>query len=418
MDANSHNLIVIIFAAFIAILGAIGTYQSAKKAKAQDEAEQKQSEEAKARAIAEKKKREEDEYLKKVDTVYSGCRRRKITEWDSNESEIVLIARNILNDSSLSERDIQSYFELGKERFEAAEREKKDAARRQECDEVQAEKTRAELIGKEKYYTNTLEQMKICKKLVDDWHERIELRGQFIASAGMKPKPKSTVASATINSALFGTAAGVAAAEKTRAQNERAQAAYNSLQNTLQDTFSKPTDADLEAVRAEGKLEYLTEFKEYIDSAVCSEDSPEDYSRYLSVAVLQTTLSKSHRNLVVKAEVQVGTPEFLGTYAILDGSLRITATQDGKLIGEGYYCAPGFGEDVYSGRELGFSSLHSKTYSSIKRTTEYSSYLESFLIQVDDEIELSTASDIEIEVEPYHLWLLEGDTPVLEDEIE
>ena len=113
MDANSHNLIVIIFAAFIAILGAIGTYQSAKKAKAQDEAEQKQAEEAKARAIAEQKQREEDEYFKKIDTLYRGCRKRKIVDWSSNEPEIILVARNILNDSNMSERDIQRYFELG-----------------------------------------------------------------------------------------------------------------------------------------------------------------------------------------------------------------------------------------------------------------------------------------------------------------
>lgn len=261
MDSNT---IVIVFIIFIAIVSAISTYQSAKTAKAKDEAEQREAEAAKVRAEAERKQREEDEYFKKIDNLYRGCRKRKIVDWSSNESEIILVARNILNDSNLSERDIQRYFELGKERYEAAEREKKDAARRQECDEVQAEKARAELIGKEKYYTNTLEQMKICKKLVDDWHERVKLRGQLIASAGMKPKPKSTVASATINSALFGTAAGVAAADRTRAQNERAQATYDSLQNTLQETFSKPTDEDTEAIRAEGFLEELGYFKKAI----------------------------------------------------------------------------------------------------------------------------------------------------------
>lgn len=420
MDYNTFIVIVIVV--FILIPGAFYGYYSAKEAKAKDEAEQKQAEEAKARAIAEQKQREEDEYFKKIDTLYRGCHKRKIVDWSSNESEIILVARSILNDSNMSERDIQRYFELGKERFEAAEREKKDAARRQECDEVQAEKARAELIGKEKYYTNTLEQMKICKKLVDDWHERVRLRGQLIASAGMKPKPKSTVASATINSALFGTAAGVAAADRTRAQNERAQATYDSLQNTLQETFSKPTDEDTEAIRAEGFLEELGYFKDAIDGRICSDDKESaKYFDSLQVTVKERKFSKSHKNLVATIEVTVGYPHFFNTLAIIDGSLRLVAKLNNEVIGEGYFCGDGFGHICYT-EELGFEG-YLNTYSTlrnrnIRKAKKPSTFEADVLIQLYDDVELSTIRGVSIEVEPYHLWLLEGDCPVIEDEEE
>ena len=426
MDSNT---IVIVFIIFIAIVSAISTYQSAKTAKAKDEAEQREAEAAKVRAEAERKQREEDEYFKKIDNLYRGCRKRKIVDWSSNESEIILVARNILNDSNLSERDIQRYFELGKERYEAAEREKKDAARRQECDEVQAEKARAELIGKEKYYTNTLEQMKICKKLVDDWHERVRLRGQLIASAGMKPKPKSTVASATINSALFGTAAGVAAADRTRAQNERAQATYDSLQNTLQETFSKPTDEDTEAIRAEGFLEELGYFKNAIDERVCSDDKESaKYFESLQVTVKRRKFSKSHKNLVATIEVKVGYTEFFNTRAIIDGSLRLVAKLNNEVIGDGYFCGDGFGH-ICDTDKLGFNG-YLGAFSTLRNCNvrkaiipgtfeeKPGTFEADVLIQLHDDVELSTIRGVSIEVEPYHLWLLEGDNPAIEDEEE
>lgn len=419
MDSNTLTIIFIIF---VAIAIAISTSQSAKTAKSKDEANQREAEAAKVRAEAERKQREEDEYFKKVDAVYLGCRKRKIVEWDSNESEIILVARNILNDSGLSERDIQSFFELGKERYEAAEREQRDAARRQECSMVQAEKARAEIIGKEKYYTNTLEQMQICEKLVNDWNERLKLRGQFIASAGMKPKTKSTVASATINSALFGTAAGVAAADRTRAQNEQAQATYDSLQNTLQETFSKPTDEDTKALRARGFLEELGYFKDTIDERVCSDDKETaKYFESLHVTVKGRKFSKSHKNLVATLEVEVDYPKFFKTYAIIDGSLRLVAKLNNKVIGDGFFCGDGFGRVCYT-EELGFAGyLYAYTTmrnSNIHKSNKPCTFEADVLIQLHDDVELSTLRGVSIEVEPYHLWLLEGDDPVIEDEEE
>lgn len=409
-----HSASIVFFSVLIAVLGAILVCRAGKRAKARDEAEQKQAEEANSRArisaIAEQKQREEDEHFKRVDALYSGCRKRRVTEWGSNESKIVLIARSILNEPDLKEEDIQKLFELGKERYEIAEREKKDAVRRQECDEVQAEKARAELIGKEKYYTNTLEQMKICKKLVDDWHKRVELRSQFVASAGMQPKPKNTVASATINSMLFGTAAGVAAAERTRVQNEQAQATYNSLQNTLRETFLKPTDEDVKAMRAEGFLEELIQFKDTIDLSVCS-DEDEGYFEFLDVSVKQKRMSKSRKNIIATIEIGVGNPEFFDTYGILDGSLHLIAKLNGKTIGEGFFCGAGFGDVCYK-YELGFEG-HLANH--LERRT-HKTHEADVLIQINDDVDLSTIRDVSIEVRPYHLWLLEGDVSTLDDE--
>ena len=265
--------------------------------------------------------------------------------------------------------------------------------------------------------------MKICKKLVDDWHERRKLRRQFIASAGMRPEPKSTVASATINSALFGTAAGVAAAERTRAQNESAQATYNSLQNTLQETFSKPTAEDEEASRAEGFLEELGYFKDAIDGRVCSDDKESaKYFDSLQVTVKGRKFSKSHKNLVATIEVRVSSPLFFNTYAIVDGSLRLVAKLNNEVIGEGYFCGAGFGDICYT-YELGFRGyLDSygglRSYPNVRKNKKAGTFEADVLIQLSNDVELSTIRGVSIEVEPYHLWLLEGDDSAIEDEEE
>lgn len=405
------------------IIGAlVQTVLDSRKARRKEAEEAAEAEKAKVRARAKQKQREQDEYFNRVDAAYSACRKRKISKWDTNESEITLIVRNVLKEPNLSEQDIRKYFEQGKERHEAAELKKQDAIRRQERKTAQAEKKRAELVGKEKYYTNTLEQMKICKKLVDDWHERMKLRGQFIASAGMRPEPKSTVASATINSALFGTAAGVAAAERTRAQNVSAQASYNSLQNTLQETFSKPTDEDTEALRAEGFLEELGDFKDAIDGRVCSDDKESaKYFDSLQVTVTGRKFSKSHKNLVATIEVKVSSPLFFNTYAIIDGSLRLVAKLNNEVIGEGYFCGDGFGHICYT-NELGFQG-YLDSYSTlrnrnVRKTKKPGTFEADVLIQLSNDVELSTIRGVSIEVEPYHLWLLEGDYSVMEDEEE
>lgn len=401
--------LAIITVVFIISLVAFFGYLASKTAEAHDDAKKKQAEEAEALALAEQKQREKDEYFKKIDAFYCGCCKRKIVEWDSDKSEIILVARNMLNDSSLSELDIQKCFELGRERYEVTEREKRDAARQQEHKKIQAEKKRAELVGKEKYYKNTFKQMKICKKLVDDWNKRIELEAQLVVSAGMKPEPKSTVASATINGALFGTAAGVAAADRTRARNESAQATYNSLQNTLLETFSKSTEEDIEAVRAKGFLGELERFKEAIDSSVCSDDKDsQEYFEFLQVSVKKKKFSKSHRNLVATIEIEVGCPEFLNTYAILDGSIRLVAKLNERTIGEGYLCGAGFGDTCYK-YQLGFHGYLMSPGGTYARET----YKTDVLIELHDDVELTTIRGVSVEVEPYHLWLLEGDDPII-----
>lgn len=311
-----------------------------------------------------------------------------------------------MNMKDLGEEEAEELFNQSKEHFQTLLDKRNKTAAEIETEIVKLEKIQTKLVGKMKYQFNFESRMSEYQEKIEAYNRRLEARVKLVESVGFKPEPRSTVASAAINSALFGTAAGVAAAERTRAQNEQAQATYNSLKDSLREAYLKPTDEDMDAIRTRGLLEEMQLLREKIDGKICTEDDVEKYSKYLKVNVIELKLAPSERNLLATIEIQPGNPKLLNSAALLDGSLRLAIKQGDDTLAAGYYCAPGLGDTVYM-RELGFQApLRDRSGHPLGRKT----YTADVILRVKKGIGASTLLNSEVQIEMLHLWLLEGDS--------
>ncbi|MDM8275752.1 hypothetical protein [Enorma phocaeensis] len=337
----------------------------------------------------------QDEYNKMVDKVYSYCVSREIREWEPNKERLLSVIRDINQNQALSESDAKKYFEDGKRRYVESN------AKREE-EQFLKQKAQADIVGKEKYYPALLEKLKEKEDALED-HERAAASSAMLAPvAGIQPKQKSTVASAAVNSALFGTAAGVAAASRTQELNRSAQASYDSVSeafNNLATTHRRIAN-DLR-----DEVSHLRYSKDKLDARFCSDDDTEEYFKLFDPEAFQkgntlVRLTRSGKNLEVRVSYRlVGSPRLFDKAANLDGSLQVIARYNGKEIGRGY-CSENkfveFGE--FDNLDIGFRNDYERKYNSFPWA----------IIRIDSDVDVSAfLDDIEIEVLPYHLWAIE-----------
>ncbi|WP_297183822.1 hypothetical protein [uncultured Enorma sp.] len=370
--------------------------------------------------VAEQEKRKQEEHERNVISIYPDCLRRGITNCNSNESDILLIARNKMNDPDLSEENAKKLFNQSKNHYETERKiewEKRQASlAEEEITEVRAAKAQAGYVGKMKYQQLLDSRITEYQKVVDAADQarqkEIEARIAIVRSAGIEPTPRSTVASAAINSALFGTAAGVAAANRTQARNESARRTYSSLQNNLRDMlYKKPIEESQEASIARGRLGILKHIEKDLSTKLCSEDDPEKYFGFLKVNAIELETTSSDKNLLATIEITPGYPQLFNSPAIIDGSLRLSIKSCDEIVAAGYYCAPFFSygnKYVYLGYQgiyhLGFQAPLYKR----EKTREKESYTEKVIMRVKKGIDAATLLGSKVEIEPLHLWLLEN----------
>lgn len=374
------------------------------------------------------------DYLNKCDAFYSSCRKREIRDWDEDDSQIILIGHNVL-DLQMSDDEIRKCFEVGKERFLTKEHEKQEEALRQEYERAKVEKANSQVVGKKKYYEMILPQIEQNRELSAQLDKMIEDFSLSYSTSNRNyhtSKPHSTLASAAVTEALFGTAAGVAAAERTRERNERLQNVQPSGDGFGDAWQAFKSHPEVERrMTAKSDLDHLIELKNFVDSSVCSDDNVEDYSRYLEVSISQIKLSESRRNLIVTVKITTYLPKLFNNFAGLDGSLKFVAIRSGQEIGEGYYCAPNY-VYTYGWQEPGFIGRSHIQYEKTNSrrvlgekiyTPSYAIYTDDVLITVDEKYqlpvelmddntsELSSKLGLNIEVTPCHLWTVEFKNP-------
>ncbi len=113
---------------------------------------------------------------------------------------------------------------------------------------------------------------------------------------------------------------------------------------------------------AEAKYKKLKVLRDAVAKKMVDDANPEEKFLMLVPQIQDKSVTASG-NIKVKLLVKLeGTPTLFNKPAVLDGPLKISALQDGREIGAGYYSPAGFGKLTF--QESGLAKVPQRTFSS------------------------------------------------------
>ena len=369
------NPVLIVIFVVLSIIGFIASQSDEQK-----EQEKRAQEEAEQDRI-----RKENELL----DFYLLCKRKGLKNpinYSEERSSLLIIGKNSGFGDNLQtclnayQKGAEIYLQREWERNE----QKKACDAQKELDEAAEQKRLADLVGKEKYLSSIEQQLKEYDAAVKT--------GEFLLNAACvdltaQPRKEDWSVAGGFADAIAGPAAALATVSEIQDRNARAELNAAMRRQRAPENMRTASSVKAEAETKYNKLKVLRDA--IVDKLVDDGNSEEKY-RMLVPIILDQSITASGNievNLAVRLE---GTPMLFNKPAILDGSLKIDAIQNGVKVGTGYYSPAGFGITDLS--QVGFGNNPSQTV----------------LIPVDQKVRFDSSLPYYLDIEPYHLWFIES----------
>lgn len=250
-------------------------------------------------------------------------------------------------------------------------------------------KKQSEIVGHEKYFSGYAERMK-------DLEARANL-GKAISNYGnalqsTTAQKQDWAIAGGIASGLAGGGAGVATALDVQRKNAQAEIDASNARADGRYISSLAHSGVISSITVEGRKEleeYLTKC-DRMKRRLVDDSCKEDKFNYLNISVEdKNILTDEYVELKLKYSVNDGL-KIINSNAILDGSVKISLLHNGDVIGQGFYCAPGF--DELSIDKIGFDSDENGT---------------AICKCISSQSKFSDFDDWEYKIEPIKLWALE-----------
>lgn len=368
---NPVLIVVVIVLAIIGMVASSKEEQEAREKKAQEEAEQ---------AHIDKENQLLDFFLL--------CKRKGLKDPVANPEEresLFIIGKN---SGFTSKQACLEAFQKGAQinlqrEFERKERERERIAQK-ERDDAAEQKRLADLVGKDKYLSS------VEQKLAE--YDAAAKAGDFLLKAAgadliAQPQREDWSVAGGFADAIAGPGAALATVSEIQARNARAE--QDAAERRRRAPENMRTAASVK-IDAETKYNELKELRDDVADKLVDDGNPEEKYRMLAPQIISSSVTASG-NIKVKLVVRLeGTPMLFNEPAILDGSLKISALQNGRKVGTGYYSPVGFGQTDLS--KVGFGKSPAK----------------SVLVLVDPQANFDSSLPYDLRIEPYHLWIIEG----------
>ena len=326
-------------------------------------------------------------------SLFLDCKQRAVDENDLNS--IGLIAKN----HGITEDFLDAY-NKGKQYYEEKLIEQKRLQEKETKEELERLNNRynekyddikkqSEVVGFEKYFIKHEERMK-------DLEARANL-GKSISNYGnalqsTTAQKQDWAIAGGIASGLAGGGAGVATALDVQRKNAQAEIDASNTRAEGRYVSSLAYSGVISSITAEGRKEleeYLTKC-DRMKRRLVDDSCKEDKFNYLNISVEdKKILTDEYVELKLKYSVNDGL-KIINSDAILDGSVKISLLHNGDVIGQGFYCAPGF--DELSIDKIGFDSDESGTV---------------ICKCISSQSNFADFDDWEYKIEPIKLWALE-----------
>jgi len=333
------------------------------------------------RIETEKKQKEENQHALDF---FNKCKQKGVLSVATTEeiNSLNIIARS-MGISNLEEA--KQLFEKGKSVAADVEAEAIKSQKQKEEETFQEEKAKAEIKGKDKYLSKIRKEAESHKKSA----AAAEAMGKIYVkeSFSHQAQTQNWGVAGGIAEAIAGPAAGVAAALDVQRKNEQAKASAEknrqACRNISNQMFNISFDEASKQRNAEWKIKRIDE-KIIDDSDVRGKFEILEFSNW-HFELLET------KNIRATSFVNVKEPvKLLGSKALLDGSIMIIVyDKTGKIVGSGYYSAPGFDETDLS--KIGFTSKSNLYISALCITDET----------------IENTEGLYCEVMPVNMWTME-----------
>ncbi len=318
--------------------------------------------------------------------LYKECISKGLTDINtkSDKDTFVVIANNLLNNvsNSIDPNFAVRLFYVGRRRTRVETQKALEGTlleqREKEKNAVEEEKKVSQHIGRNKYIRDALNSIDFMRS-----YDSIARH-----DATCRPIRHNPNINAAASAAIGGVSAGYASYVNTVIENEKAEARAKQVrENGLHMQLNRNVMS--EHVNERKAKEYVEQFKNKLVDAVNKE---EKFKNLLFENIRYEILSS--KNVMVKGKVKAINDSFIiNKPAVLDGSLTVTIkSQKGKVMGIGYYNAPGYNRHTLDGS--GFS----------KNYMEFSALC--YIDLYKDYINIDTAK-INIDISPNNMWLIE-----------
>lgn len=335
----------------------------------------------------------ENEQKEKFISLYLDCKQRAVDENDLNSIELIAKNHGFIDSSFDAYNKGKQYHEeklIEQKRLQ--EKEEKEKLERlndrynKKYDDI---KKQSEIVGHEKYFSGYAERMK-------DLEARANL-GKAISNYGnalqsTTAQKQDWAIAGGIASGLAGGGAGVATALDVQRKNAQAEIDASNARADGRYISSLAHSGVISSITVEGRKEleeYLTKC-DRMKRRLVDDSCKEDKFNYLNISVEdKNILTDEYVELKLKYSVNDGL-KIINSNAILDGSVKISLLHNGDVIGQGFYCAPGF--DELSIDKIGFDSDENGT---------------AICKCISSQSKFSDFDDWEYKIEPIKLWALE-----------
>ncbi len=335
----------------------------------------------------------EDRKRKKIEktaiSIYNKCKEKNILSFNTaRETNALKLIAGIYGVSDLEEA--KEYFAKGKQLItqQNEEKEREEFIQGREYDKERFEKAKATaFINGKKKYTGKIDKERpvidIYDALADSAIHRAESNLTYTA-------PKSDWAFwGGVANGLAGGAAGAATAYDIQLKNAEAEANAAHIRENAKEELS-----DAIAIKTK-----INSTKDSYDAAIDSInnkliDNTNISEKFAMLNFTNTSITVNDYNnieVTVKCKIKTDEPiELLGSKAVLDGSLKIEVRDSSRrLVGIGYYSAPG----------LGKTDLSCAGFNNVKEI--------SALCFVEDYETIDKKDHFTCKISPVNMWIIE-----------
>ena len=285
------------------------------------------------------------------------------------------------------------------------------SARENEAKNHKEEKEKAKISAKEKYLWGTKAIQAACALT-----GALSTSGMAGASEAMRyraQKSDSAILGGIANG-LAGPGAGIATAINTEIENARAEAEAAEVRANAREAYKHHQ----EALRDTQRKQYTVDERiKFIEGLVCDEQNINQKFQMLTISEPTYKINTPQNSSPVPKSIEVAfsiesvQPVVLfKEKAILDGSLKvIVKNSSGNIIGEGFYCAPGFDKSrlISGGTSKVKYEIMPITKAGFESVINQSINVNCYIFDSYYE-QLSADDELEIEIKPVKMWVIEG----------
>lgn len=305
--------------------------------------------------------------------------------------------RIVAKDLGVDPEQARRLFNLGKEEHKKVEkrraREQKEKllleSREREEADFSEQSRLAGITGREKY-------LAIIDKEIANLEQEAEQLASFISSPPlsstmvMDTKSTSGIGLAAVTGAVLGPSAGMATALDHHRKEERAHRSAESARESVDKMDHQlRTKAVSRQREVQEELPRLKRKQRKIQLRLVDDGDIEAKFLKIKAKILRKRITECG-NVELKMMTSVTEPvDLLGRQAVLDGSLEVLAKLDDKVVGNGFYVAPGYGETNLS--RVGFGQ---------KRSVQV-------LLRCQEALSSDCLSSVRFVVRPLNIWSIE-----------